>query len=115
MDEQELNTFLKTRHVPDAPSNLATRIIAESRKASQGNAGWLAGVQSWANGFAQSFVMPQPALVLGAFALLALGGLGVFGVASLPSADMPSEEIYEMYAEADDISLAFYVEDIFEY
>lgn len=117
MDEQKLNILLKTRHVPDAPSNLAARIIDESRKAQQGfeaKAGLFAGLRDWIGGFGQGFMVLQPVRVLGAVVLLG-GVIGVLGIVNLPVADMPSEEIYDLYAEADGVSLAFYVDDIFEY
>ena len=101
MDDHEFEMFLKGRGVPDAPSNLSHRIIEQAKVASQ--AKLRVGVLDRLKGLIPDLVMPQPALALGLFLLLAVG-VGVFGTEFFDMAQQ-TEEIGDVY-------LAFYVDDL---
>lgn len=106
-DDQKFDRFLKTRAAPDAPSNLAYRIIEESRATQQDKqreAGGLGALSEKFRSWLQVFDVPQPALVMGAFVVLAVG----FGVFTTLSSSEPQQG-------SEDVSLAFYVDDIFGY
>jgi len=104
MDEKKFNALLKKRYTPEAPSNLATRIIDESRRETRketrfdlkAKLGDLLGV----------FIAPKPAFAL-AFILVLAIGLGVFG-GDIVDIDDESQNV-------GDVSMAFYVDDIFGY
>lgn len=111
MSEQQFDTFLKTRMVPRAPSNLSTRIIDQARKDADVQAN-KPSLGSRLGQFLQGFAIPKPAYVLVASVVI-FAGVGAIGIVNIPPAELPSE-IYVMFEESDDLALAFYVDDIFE-
>ncbi len=110
MDNRDFDQLLEKRHVPDASSNLSARIIEASRNLPQeAKKPWFAGLQ----GFMQGFSIPQPALVMGMILILSVGataGVGFYGGQLL--SEEPTATTY--YSEADDVELAFYLDDIFD-
>lgn len=114
MDKRDFDQLLKDRHVPDASSNLSSRIIEASRTLPQESKQPLfAGVREFMQGFARSFAVPQPALVMGMILILSVGataGVGFYGGRLLSE----EPEAVSYYSEADDVELAFYLDDIFE-
>jgi len=105
----DFDTFLKSRHVPDAPSNLAHRIIEASKAESIAQARPRVSFAKMARDLMAWFVIPQPAMALGLVLVLAVG-LGVFG------GDLfLVEESAPYYQESDEVELAFYLDDIFGY
>lgn len=109
MDNRDFDQLLEKRHTPEAPSNLSARIIEASRNLSQeAKQPWFAGVLE----FMQGFAIPQPAL---AFAMvLVLGLSATFGVGIYGNQILSVEPTATYYSEADDVELAFYLDDIFE-
>ncbi len=101
----DFDRFLKTRHVPDAPSNLSHRIIEASqaldRKASRRN-GILRGALDTVAGW---FSIPKPAYAFACVAVLMLG-LAMF------MGDYSLLETSSVQETPDDVALAFYVDDI---
>ena len=100
MDDREFETFLKGRDVPEAPSNLSHRIIETAKVTSQTNSGFDFG--GWLKGLMPDLMVPQPALALGMFLVLAVA-MGVFGI-DVFQAGQPQDYT--------DVSLAFYVDDL---
>jgi len=102
-NDKTLDKLLSNRYVPDAPSNLAHRIVeaaAQEDKAQVARVGLFERL-------VRAFAIPQPALVFGAVALIMIG-IGGVGVTQLEN-DMNAQT-----AEVeDDVSLAFYLDDIF--
>lgn len=93
MDEN-LDDMLKRRHVPEPPSNLSARIIEMSKTVPQ-DLPWYKRLR-----FASlAFDMRTPALAFAVFALVMIGAVFV-------SLEQPQQI-------DDDVSLAFYLDDIF--
>ena len=106
-NDKEFDAFLKTRHVPDAPSNLEHRIIAAAQN-QPSSVPLHVKVFGALRRFAQIFAIPQPAFVLAAVVVLSIGGLGLYN-----SDAFLVEPATEFYNEAEEVELAFYLDDIF--
>ena len=104
MDSQEFDDFLNKRHCPQAPSNLSQRIIDASRAQSQQKS--TITFAERLRSFLDGFMAPQPAFALAMVVLLVI----VLGVYSSDIVATPDKD-----AEIGDVSLAFYVDDIFGY
>ncbi|NCT40554.1 MAG: hypothetical protein GW778_02695 [Alphaproteobacteria bacterium] len=108
MDDHEFEMLLKRRDVPDAPSNMSHRIIEASKNIPQGNMAQGKSrfvIGDWFSRVTEKLMMPQPALALGVFLLLAIG-LGVFSGDIVNISDNGAQDV-------GDVSLAFYVDDLF--
>ena len=108
MDDREFDQFLKSRYVPDAPSNLAARIVEASKAQVQPDP-WFVKVLGSFKAIGRLFAIPQPAMALAAVVVLSIGGLGVYNTDLLTV-----EPTAEYYSEAEEVELAFYLDDIFE-
>ena len=108
MDDREFDQFLKSRYVPDAPSNLAARIV-EASKTQVRPEPWFVKALGPLKTVGRLFAIPQPAMVLAAVVVLSIGGLGVYNTDLLTV-----EPTSEYYSEAEEVELAFYLDDIFE-
>lgn len=104
MDDKDLNQMLEARFVPEAPSNMAARIVEASRHVEQHRP--VEGLRRWVRGFMDGLVFPQPEMALGALGVFLLIGLsiGVFGESYLILPD----------ATMDDLSLAFEADYTFD-
>ena len=111
MDKRDLDQLLETRHVPQAPSNLSARIIEASKAMPQeSKKPWLAGLK----GLFAGFEFSQPALVMGMILILTVGATaGVGFYSGLLLSEEPESDM-AFYSEADEVDLAFYLDDIFE-
>ena len=107
-NDKEFDAFLRTRHVPEAPSNLAHRII-EAAQNQPSSVPFYVKVFGGLRRFGQIFAIPQPAFVLAAVVVLSVGGLGLYN-----SDAFLVEPTAEFYNEAEEVELAFYLDDIFE-
>jgi len=107
-DEREFEQFLRSRHVPDAPSNLTHRII-QGAKDQSSSVSFPVKVIEKIRQFAKVFAIPQPAFVLAAVAVLSIGAVGFYS-----SDALVVEPTAEYYQAAEEVELAFYLDDIFE-
>ena len=105
-DEREFDQFLRTRHVPEAPSNLSHRIIEAAKEQSVPKPSY--SVMEKLRQFMGVFSIPQPAFVLAAVVVLSIGGVGLYN-----SDALLVEPTAEFYSEAEEVELAFYLDDIF--
>lgn len=112
MDDRKLDQLLKDRYMPEAPSNLASRIIDASKNMPQDHdKSWSLGLGGVLEGFTQLFKIPQPAFVFASVALLSVCALGL----SVYNTELMNvEPTPEYYQEAEEVELAFYLDDIFE-
>lgn len=108
MDDHEFNQLLERRHVPDAPSNLASRII-EASKAQKRPVPFYLKMLSPLKDVGQWFASPQPALAFATVAVLSVVGLGFYN-SDITTVEQPNE----YYSEAEEVELAFYLDDVFE-
>ena len=106
-NEREFDEFLKSRHVPDAPSNLAHRII-EAAQNQPAVVPLYVKVFVTLRKLLNIFSIPQPAFVLAAVVILSIGGVGLYS-----SDALVVEPTSEYYSEAEEVELAFYLDDIF--
>jgi len=108
MNEREFDQLLRARHVPEAPSNLAHRII-EAAQNQPSSVPFHVKALAKFRAFLNAFAIPQPAFVLAAVAVLSVGAVGLYG-----SDALIVEPTVEYYQEAEEVELAFYLDDIFE-
>ncbi len=110
--EDTFDQFLKDRYTPKAPSNLAYRIIEASQSMPQERGrDWFAGIGAFSRKIGQLFQTLQPAVI---FASVIMLSVGVFGFSLYKTDIMQVEQAAEYYSEADEVALAFYLDDIFE-
>lgn len=108
MDEREFDQLLRDRYVPEVPSNLAHRII-EAAQAQPIVVPFHVRGLAKVRRFLGFFAIPQPVFVLAAVAVLSVGAVGFYS-----SDALVVEPTAEYYQEAEEVELAFYLDDIFE-